>query len=92
MGEDLLTGLGQPHIPGHLHRLVHDIGLAGVHVRGGENAFGGGVAHLHRGHDVEGLGPQLQIVEGRAGSDAGCGFGPEEPTEIHGQGKRSKRE
>ena len=85
MGKYLLTGFGSTHISGHLHRLIDDVGLAGVHVRGGEYAFGRGIAHFYRGHDVKWFAVKIKVVEGRATGNAGRGFGLKEATEVHGE-------
>ena len=91
MGEDLFSGLWKPHISGHLHSLVDDVGLACNQVRRGENAFGSSIAYLDRGHDIVRLGAEIQVVDRRAFCNAGCGFGLEEATEVHIHGMRSGR-
>ena len=66
-------------------------GLACNQVRGGENAFGSSIAYLDRGHDVVGLGAEIQVVDRRAFCNKGCGFGLEEATEVRITGEWSGR-
>jgi hypothetical protein len=90
MGKYLLPSFGSTHVSCHLHSLIDNVGLAGIHVRGGEYAFGSGIAHFYRGHDVKWFGVKIKVVEGRATGNAWCGFGLEEPTEVHGEWKRRR--
>jgi hypothetical protein len=92
MSEDILSGLWPSHVSGHLHGLVYDEGLAGSHISSSENAFGGGVAHFNRSHDVIWLASQLQVVKRRTAGNARCGFGLEKPTEVHGEKKSQRRD
>ena len=87
--EDLLARPRGADVAAHRDRLVDDVGSPCLEARPGQDAFGGGVPHLDRGHDEVGLGAVLGHLH--AGPERDRGGGTLSTIWGLGRKKRSKK-